>query len=196
MPLRHAYRIDLGQLLLIERMEDGEHAWWRLSGVTGQLTPDRSVPEAIRKGQPYLTDKRRLFAPFHHHSCRDPVAIEPDTDGPARTRVIRTGVARKGICRLASPLCVCGSLTGRRRAFATWVTHMPGNEAWLIGERRTSGEHKNYLSNLSAQTSIRVLASTIKARWICGQAHQQLRKSLGSITSKDDPGMGLNLTPS
>ena len=29
------------------------------------------------KGQPYLTDKRRLFAPFHHHSCRDPVAIEP-----------------------------------------------------------------------------------------------------------------------
>ena len=53
---------------------------------------------------------------------------------------------------------------------------MPGNEAWLIGERRTSGEHKNYLSNLSAQTSIRVLASTIKARWICGQAHQQLRE--------------------
>ena len=74
---------------------------------------------------------------------------------------------------------MCGSLTGRRSAFAKWVTHMPGNEARLIGERRTSGEHKNYPSSLSAQTSIRVLASTIKARWICGQAHQQLREELG-----------------
>ena len=57
--------------------------------------------------------------------------------------------------------------------------HMPGDEAWLIGERRSSGEHKYYLSNLPVDTTIKVLASTIKARWICEQAHQQLKEELG-----------------
>ena len=57
--------------------------------------------------------------------------------------------------------------------------HMPGDEAWLIGERRATGEHKYYLSNLSTDTPITVLASTIKARWICEQAHQQLKEELG-----------------
>jgi SRSO17 transposase len=57
--------------------------------------------------------------------------------------------------------------------------HMPGDEAWLIGERRASGERKYYLSNLPADTPIKVLASTIKARWICEQAHQQLKEELG-----------------
>jgi SRSO17 transposase len=57
--------------------------------------------------------------------------------------------------------------------------HMPGDEAWLIGERRSSGERKYYLSNLPIDTPIKALASTIKARWICEQAHQQLKEELG-----------------
>jgi SRSO17 transposase len=57
--------------------------------------------------------------------------------------------------------------------------HLPGNEAWLIGEHRTSGEKKYYLANLPAETSLRTLATTIKARWICEQAHQQLKEELG-----------------
>ena len=58
--------------------------------------------------------------------------------------------------------------------------HMPGEEAWLIGERRSSGERKYYLSNLPVDTNfLKVLASTIKARWICEQAHQQLKEELG-----------------
>ena len=57
--------------------------------------------------------------------------------------------------------------------------HMPGDEAWLIGERRSSGERKYYLSNLPTDTPIKALASTIKARWICEQAHQQLKEELG-----------------
>ncbi len=57
--------------------------------------------------------------------------------------------------------------------------HMPGDEAWLIGERRASGERKYYLSNLPTDTPIKALASTIKARWICEQAHQQLKEELG-----------------
>jgi SRSO17 transposase len=57
--------------------------------------------------------------------------------------------------------------------------HMPGDEAWLIGEYRASGERKYYLSNLPGSTPIKVLAGTIKARWICEQAHQQLKEELG-----------------
>lgn len=57
--------------------------------------------------------------------------------------------------------------------------HLPGDEAWLIGEHRMSGEKKYYLANLPAKTDLRALAATIKARWICEQAHQQLKEELG-----------------
>jgi SRSO17 transposase len=57
--------------------------------------------------------------------------------------------------------------------------HMPGDEAWLIGEHRASGEKKYYLANLPPKTDLRTLAATIKARWICEQAHQQLKEELG-----------------
>src|SRR5690348_15077266 len=42
-----------------------------------------------------------------------------------------------------------------------------------------SGEKKYYLANLPANTDLRTLAATIKARWICEQAHQQLKEELG-----------------
>jgi SRSO17 transposase len=57
--------------------------------------------------------------------------------------------------------------------------HPPGDEAWLIGEHRMSGEKKYYLANLPATTELRTLAATIKARWICEQAHQQMKEELG-----------------
>lgn len=57
--------------------------------------------------------------------------------------------------------------------------HLPGDEAWLIGEHRKSGEKKYYLANLPAAMDLRALAATIKARWICEQAHQQLKEELG-----------------
>src|SRR5246127_4380147 len=57
--------------------------------------------------------------------------------------------------------------------------HLPGDQAWLIGEHRMSGEKKYYLANLPARTDLRTLAATIKARWICEQAHQQLKEELG-----------------
>lgn len=55
---------------------------------------------------------------------------------------------------------------------------MPGNEVWLIGEHRSTGERKYYLSNLPADTSLRLLAAAIKERWVCEQAHQQLKEEL------------------
>ena len=42
-----------------------------------------------------------------------------------------------------------------------------------------SGEKKYYLANLPAEMNLRSLAATIKARWICEQAHQQLKEELG-----------------
>jgi len=56
---------------------------------------------------------------------------------------------------------------------------MPGEEVWLVGERRSTGEKKYYVSNLPANTSLKTLAATIKARWVCEQAHQQLKEELG-----------------
>ena len=56
---------------------------------------------------------------------------------------------------------------------------VPGGQVWLVGEHRTSGEKKYYLANLPENTSLRTLAQTIKGRWICEQAHQQLKEELG-----------------
>jgi SRSO17 transposase len=57
--------------------------------------------------------------------------------------------------------------------------HLPGDEVWLVGEHRFSGERKYYLSNLPPDASLKQLASLIKARWVCEQAHQQLKEELG-----------------
>jgi SRSO17 transposase len=63
----------------------------------------------------------------------------------------------------------------------TWGNnrHLPGEEAWLVGEWRPSGERKYHLSNLPPRTSLRALVAAIKARWVCEQAHQQLKGELG-----------------
>lgn len=56
--------------------------------------------------------------------------------------------------------------------------HLPGEEVWVIGEHRATGERKYYLSNLPASAPLKQLAGAIKARWICEQAHQQLKEEL------------------
>src|SRR5918911_2676153 len=57
--------------------------------------------------------------------------------------------------------------------------HLPGDEAWLVGEHRASGEKKYYLSNLPPDASLEALTALIKARWVCEQVHQQLKDELG-----------------
>ena len=66
-----------------------------------------------------------------------------------------------------------------QRIGSSGAQHMPGEEAWLVGEHRSNGERKYYLSNLPADIAIKELAGAIKARWICEQAHQQLKEELG-----------------
>ncbi len=57
--------------------------------------------------------------------------------------------------------------------------HLPGEEVWLIGEYRQSGERKYHLSNVPKETALKQLAGAIKARWVCEQAHKQLKEELG-----------------
>jgi SRSO17 transposase len=57
--------------------------------------------------------------------------------------------------------------------------HLPGEVLWLVGERRATGERKYYLTNHPAGTALPTLVAAIKARWVCEQAHQQLKVELG-----------------
>ena len=57
--------------------------------------------------------------------------------------------------------------------------HLPGDEAWLVAERRAPDEIKYYLTNHPPDARLKALASAIKARWSCEQAHQQLKEELG-----------------
>lgn len=67
----------------------------------------------------------------------------------------------------------------KHRMLDNRVQCMPGDEVWLVGERRSTGEQKYYVSNLPADASLKMLVATIKARWVCEQAHQQLKEELG-----------------
>jgi SRSO17 transposase len=57
--------------------------------------------------------------------------------------------------------------------------HLPGDEVWPVCEHRSTGERKHHLANLPAATPLERLAAPLKARWVCGQAHQQMKEELG-----------------
>jgi SRSO17 transposase len=57
--------------------------------------------------------------------------------------------------------------------------HLPGDEAWLACEKRADDKRKYYLCNHPADAALADLAAAIKARWVCEQAHQQLKQELG-----------------
>lgn len=69
-----------------------------------------------------------------------------------------------------------------RPADGPWMSRnrrLPGEEVWLVCEKRANGEIKYYLANHSARTSLKTLARMIKSRWSCEQAHQQMKEELG-----------------
>ena len=45
-----------------------------------------------------------------------------------------------------------------------------------MGEHRAHGERKYYLANLLREADLRRLAATIKARWVCEQAHRRMQE--------------------
>ena len=56
---------------------------------------------------------------------------------------------------------------------------LPGDVAWLVCERRATGERKYYLSNLPEDAPLERIAALIKGRWVCEQMHQQMKEELG-----------------
>lgn len=91
----------------------------------------------------------------------------------------RRGTKGKLVCEFAA--CRVRLADGHRHRMRDGrVQGMPGGEeVWLLGERRATGERKYYVSNLPSDTALKALAAAIKARWICEQAHQQLKEELG-----------------
>ena len=55
----------------------------------------------------------------------------------------------------------------------------PGESRWLICEERANGERKYHLLNHPDGVSRETLAASVKARWVCEQAHQQMKQELG-----------------
>ncbi len=132
-------------------------------------TEVKLVPPPVTRGGPRKTlipDQEAIAAEamLAKASWR-PVTWRRGTKGPLRAKfaVVRVRVADGPEVRLRGR-------TGQ---------HLPGDEVWLVGEHRSSGERKYYLSNLPPDTPLKRLAALIKARWVCEQAHQQLKEELG-----------------
>src|SRR3546814_6226236 len=49
----------------------------------------------------------------------------------------------------------------------------------IVADLSTRSSRYNYVSNLPADATLKMLAAPIKARWNCEQAHQQLKEELG-----------------
>lgn len=52
-------------------------------------------------------------------------------------------------------------------------------DLWLVCEWRATGEKKFYLCNHPPGTPLKTLVRSIKARWSCEQAHEQMKNDLG-----------------
>lgn len=121
------------------------------------------------------TGKRRKY----HIPNRPPVSAEAMLAGEKWRKVIwRRGTKGRLSCRFAARRVRLAD-GHKHRMLDNRMQCMPGDEVWLVGERRSTGERKYYVSNLPADATIMMLAAAIKARWICEQAHQQLKEELG-----------------
>ena len=72
---------------------------------------------------------------------------------------------------------------------AARAQHLPGAEAWLVGEHRAAGERKYYLANLTADALLETLAALIKARprpAVAGRASGNGSSALRSMGLRTD----------
>lgn len=56
--------------------------------------------------------------------------------------------------------------------------HLPGEEVWIVGEKRRGGAVKYYTTTHSASTPLTHLIRDIKARWACEVLHLQCKEEL------------------
>jgi hypothetical protein len=69
-----------------------------------------------------------------------------------------------------------------QRIGAAGAQHMPGEEVWLVGEHRSSGERKYYLSNLPGDTPVKEVAGAIKPAGSVSRPISSSRKNWAWIT--------------
>src|SRR5215207_1092488 len=147
----------------------------RLSFAVGILPTQKVYPADVMLSHP---ERKPTGRPRKHPvpSAASVGAAELIEAGPEAFRSISWRTGTKGPLRAA--------FAARRVRVADGPTaaagqHLPGDEAWLIGEHRATGERKYYLSNLPPEASLETLAALIKARWVCEQMHQQMKDELG-----------------
>jgi SRSO17 transposase len=121
------------------------------------------------------TGRRRQY----HMPDRPPVSAEAMLSGQKWRKISwRRGTKGRLTCLFAAQRVRIAE-GHKHRMLDNRMQCMPGDEVWLVGERRSTGEQKYYVSNLPAHATLKALAAAIKARWICEQAHQQLKEELG-----------------
>ncbi len=121
------------------------------------------------------TGRRRQY----HMPDRPPVSAEAMLSGERWRKISwRRGTKGRLTCLFAARRVRIAE-GHKHRMLDNRMQCMPGDEVWLVGERRSTGEQKYYVSNLPANATLKTLAAAIKARWICEQAHQQLKEELG-----------------
>ena len=142
----------------------------------------------------YVAAHPKNFAtePKYHIPDRPAVCAEAMlADEKWRKVSWRQGTKGRLSCRFAA--CRVRLADGyKHRMHDGRVQAMPSDEVWLVGERRSTGEQKYYVSNLPADATVRMLAAAIKARWICEQAHLQLKEELGLDHFEGRPGWDLH----
>ncbi len=152
----------------------------RLTWAVGVLGTQRVYRTTVELHPPPRPRRR----PRRGRPARHPVPSEPavaartlmDELGPQAFRRVRWRQGTKG------PLVADVAMVRVRVADGPTITagvHLPGEEAWLLCERRAGGERKYYLANLPATATRTALVRLLKARWVCEQGHQQLKEELG-----------------
>ena len=126
----------------------------------------------------FPTDKARNPRKYHIPDMSPISTEEMLTDETWRKISWRRGTKGALTCHFAARRARIAD-GHKHRIFDKGVSRMPGDEVWIIGERRSTGERKYYISNMAADTTLKALAAAVKARWICEQAHQQLKEELG-----------------
>ena len=84
---------------------------------------------------------------------------------------------RRNRCGPPSPRFAFRIADGPPQRIGEGMQHMPGEEAWLIGERRVSGEHKYYLSNLPADADLKPLPQQSRRVGSANRRISNLRKN-------------------
>ena len=146
-----------------------------LSWAVGILPTQKVYPADVTLASP---ERKATGRPRKHPvpSAVSVGAAELIEGRPAAFRAVAWRTGTKGLLRAEFAALRVRVADG---PVAARAQHLPGAEAWLVGEHRANGERKYYLANHPADTPLEVLATLIKARWVCEQMHQQMKDELG-----------------